>query len=329
MMPGSQDMTRRAVLGGLVAVGLPACSAPRPKEAANSSDPSPEASPSPEGTLTPAQAYAPLPGEVRPACKKTAADAVQRALTWSDSDGRDVFQRLADLPDGDRIAESLRPLATDDAACVTSVAYPQYGGLNSRLSSASVMLVGRQTFLRQGGGQPRAREFILDMRLSLRGSDWRITSIEIGQTPPAGNPDPETGRLLANPHVRLPEPARADLEAAVIIPEVATLLNALSHSWRLDVQVLRTGHPRNVFATDRISNHTRGRAIDIWAINGTPVVKATRSLWEPVLKEAARLGSTEVGGPGLPERATNLPPVFFTNPTHEDHLHLGFEPVRR
>ncbi|NNM47848.1 hypothetical protein [Knoellia koreensis] len=218
---------------------------------------------------------------------------------------------------------------TDDTASVTSVVYPQYGGLNATLTSASVMLVGRQTLLGRDEDRPRSREFIVDVRLSGRDNAWRVTGATIGRTPPAGETDAETRRLLANTRVSLPEPARADLQAADISDEVVALLNALSQSWRLDVQVLRTGHPRNVFGTDRMSNHTRGRAVDIWAINGTPVIGAPRSLWEPVLKEAARLGSTEVGGPRLPERSTGLPAVFFTNPTHQDHLHLGFEPDKK
>ena len=32
-------------------------------------------------------------------------------------------------------------------------------------------------------------------------------------------------------------------------------LDTLSRSWRLHVQVLRSGHPLNVYGTKRLSNH--------------------------------------------------------------------------
>ena len=311
-------------------MGLSACSTSPGQESRGArgagGNPSPQPSSAGEATLPPARRYVPLGEEVRPKGKQTAARAIEQALTWTDSQGRDIARRLAHLPNATSIADMLQPLATEDAASVTSVIYPQYGGLNAKLTRASVMLVGRQTLLHQGRERPSVREFVVDVRLTARPSVWDITSATVGITPPPGEPGPEARALLANPRVGIPEPARADLEGAVISPKVAFLLNTLSESWRLDVQVLRTGHPRNVFGTTRVSNHTRGRAFDIWAINGTPVIRAARSLWEPVVKEAARLGSTEVGAPGLPEQSKGLRPVFFTNPTHQDHLHLGFEP---
>lgn len=331
MRATSLRVTRRGVLGALVAVGLSACSTPAKRGLGADAPASPSTTNRPmrRVTLPPAKAYMPLPDEVLPQCKKAAADAISRALTWSSSDGMGITRRLAGLPEGARLAAALRPLVSDDTASVTSVVYPQYGGLDATLTDASVMLVGRQTLLGRDEDGPRSREFIVDVRLSGGGNAWAVNGATIGQAPPAGETDNETRRLLANARVSLPEPARADLMAAIISPDVTALLNTLAQTWRLDVQVLRTGHPRNVFGTDRLSNHTRGRAVDIWAINGTPVIGAPRSLWEPVLKEAARLGATEVGGPGIPERSTRLPAVFFTNPTHRDHLHLGFEPDKK
>lgn len=328
----NRPVTRRDMLAALTVVGLSACSTPRvqgsPGGARTGAKPTLSSPPAQGASLPRARSYVPLRDEIRPRCKEAAARAIEQALTWSDSQGNAISRRLSGTPAAARVADMLRPLVTDDAASVASVIYPQYGGLNSALTKASVMVVGRQTLLGQGEDRPRVREFIVDVRLSASSGVWSVSSATVGIAPSPGELGPEARALLDNPRIRLPEPARADVAAAVISPDVVALLNTLSQSWRLDVHVLRTGHPRNVFGTNRVSNHTRGRAVDIRAINGIPVIGAERSLWEPVAKEAARLGSTEVGAPGLPEKTTKLPPVFFTNPTHKDHLHLGFEPKK-
>jgi uncharacterized heparinase superfamily protein len=92
--------------------------------------------------------------------------------------------------------------------------------------------------------------------------------------------------------------------------------------------VLRTGHPREVFGTARTSNHTHGRAVDVWRVDGRPVVDPAtpRALLRDVMVRAGRLGATEVGGPfdvDGPGRG------FFTDDVHRDHLHVGLTPGRR
>ncbi|MFD7834155.1 hypothetical protein [Streptomyces sp. NPDC059761] len=41
---------------------------------------------------------------------------------------------------------------------------------------------------------------------------------------------------------------------------------------RMSVSVVRSGHPLNVFGTGRPSDHPVGRAFDVWAVDGHPVV---------------------------------------------------------
>lgn len=334
MIPAEPGPKRRSVLSaGLATLGLAACSTPSPRRTAEAS---PEvtrsrvpSSGSSRPALQRAKPYEPLPREVIPRCKIAAAEAVTRALTWTGGSAGDAASRLDGVHNGAQLASALEPLLSDDDACVTSVVYPQYGGLNAALTSASVMVVGRQTLMGRDATAPRTREFIVDVRLSGKGREWSITSATVGKLAVAANPPATVRRLLENSRVFLPEPARADLSAGVISDEVVSIVERLSRQWRLSIQVLRTGHPLNVFGTDRLSNHSRGRAVDIWAIDGVPVIGSERDLWEPVIREAARLGSTEVGGPRLPLDANGLPSVFFTNATHQDHLHLGFEPSVR
>lgn len=328
-MPGPD---RRSVLTGIAGLGLAGCSAaertPKAKTSTGTTDGHTPSSRSPSVTLKPAEPYKALSSEVAPRCKLAAAEAVTRALTWTDGNAGDALSRLDGLHNGRQLVLALQPLLSDDDACVTSVVYPQYGGLNAALTSASVMLVGRQTLMRPDLARPRTREFIVDVRLSGTRQKWNITSAKVGRVPVPATAPAAAQRLLENSRVFLPEPARADLAAGAISKEVVTIVETLSQQWRLSVQVLRTGHPTNVFGTDRLSNHSRGRAVDIWEIDGVPIIGSARALWEPVIKEAARLGSTEIGGPQLPRDTNGLPSVFFANATHQDHLHLGFEPVK-
>jgi hypothetical protein len=281
------------------------------------------------GTLPAVRPYRPLPQEVLPECKTAAVAAVSKALTWAESDGAEAAARLGGGDHGRQLALAFRPLLRGEVASAMEPIYPQYGGLDDNRATASVMLVGRQLLLAEGASRPRAREFVVDVRLSRAGSRWAVTSARVGVPPRPARPDAAARELLTNGRIVLPEPARADVVSGGIGGEVTGLLNRLSSRWKLHVQVLRTGHPVNVFGTGRMSNHTRGRAVDIWAIDDTPLIGSPRSLWEPVVIEAARLGATEIGSPALPRGRAGLPPVFFANATHADHLHLGFEQSRR
>jgi hypothetical protein len=102
---------------------------------------------------------------------------------------------------------------------------------------------------------------------------------------------------------------------------VLTAMLALTKTYRIGVSVIRSGHPINVFGTDRPSDHPRGRAFDTWEIDGHPVVSlaTSRSLISSYMKAAERAGSYNVGGPVVLSGA-----AFFSDQTHHDHVHAGF-----
>ena len=95
------------------------------------------------------------------------------------------------------------------------------------------------------------------------------------------------------------------------------------------VTVLSTGHPHNVFNTDRVSGHTRGYAVDIYAVGGRTVARQRDGSSGPARRLAARLlarGAYQLGSPWI------LPPGArrsFTDVVHEDHLHLQQSPPGR
>lgn len=83
---------------------------------------------------------------------------------------------------------------------------------------------------------------------------------------------------------------------------------------------MRSGHPLDVFGTSRPSDHPLGRAVDVWALDSKPLVLPTNhALAASAMRLAVAYGAYNVGGPvhlGGPE--------YFSDQTHQDHIHLGF-----
>jgi len=103
---------------------------------------------------------------------------------------------------------------------------------------------------------------------------------------------------------------------------VLQCITTLARDHTLNVSVMRSGHPIYVFGTNRHSDHPRGRAVDIWSIDSRPVVHhVNRSLVIATMRRAAELGPYQVGGPVLLSGSNT---AYFSDQTHQDHIHLGF-----
>lgn len=261
---------------------------------------------------TPAE-WQPHENEVEVRCKLTAVRQVVAALTV---DGSAAGK---DLP------TALRPLAGQVEGVresVVEVVYPQYGGLTLDRRQASVMIVLDLITIPKADGAVTRTSISLDVRLRRRDS-WQITKVLIPEARQYAAPLPDgTDQLLRSQRIDLPREARLDLASGRIDPKVVRTLTALSERWRLGVLVLRAAHPENVFGTNRTSNHFRGRAVDIWALDRIPVIAHDQAPWREAMEAAAGEGADEIGGPadiGSPG------PPYFTNLVHQDHLHVGFE----
>jgi hypothetical protein len=249
---------------------------------------------------------------------------LEAALTWTpESSGvEQSARRIARTGQDPELVKRLSSRLTSDAASTLIITYPQYGGLTLEPAAASVMVVARQVLQREPGAAPREEGFTCDVRLRKVGRTWKVEDLILGAAPIPAQTNESVKALLANEQVVLPEAARLDLRSGVVDERLIALLSTLAQNWRLDVQVLRSGHPLNVFGTKRPSNHTAGRAVDIWALDGKPVVDHARAPWKAVMKAAARAGAQEIGGPAIPE--TGRGRTYFTDAVHQDHLHLAF-----
>lgn len=339
-------LRRRALLGSAMGLLLDGCSSSpgvgsgrRPETAASATTPAraaaissraamPGIAESPgaaAAALPPSTRYRTLPGEVEPACKQTAVRALTAALTWAPGESAGAVRaRLTAAGAAPGIAADLAPLMADYLASGLQVVYPQYGGLGPQLRDASVMLVARQVWRPTRGAGLSDRQLTVEVLLTRPGTQWTVGSVNVPQLPSAAARTPRTSeRLLSNRRVTIPDAAVADLRAGEIDARLVELLLQLSRRWRLHVQVLKSGHPTHVYGTRRISNHARGRAVDLWAVDDVPVIALPRIVWTAVMREAARLGADEVGGPDAVGPAGR--PPFFTNAVHKDHIHIGFD----
>lgn len=332
-------VTRRVVLGAAVAVVLGGCagdpSAPATTAPPTTGTPDPGTSdpgaqpgttgptPTASSTLPAVAAWAPGAEEPFPQLKQAATAFLERAGTWGASGQgtpEAVAARLVDAGVRADVAATAAVLAAPDAEGSTiRIGYPQSGGQTA--TDASVMTSLTQTLQRDGTVEER--QLTLDVRVQGAGAAWGAIGV-VPLTPLAGpgTLGPNATAVLENPRIRLPGAAEADLRTGALDETMLGILNGLGQHHDLDVAVFYDGHPPHVFATDRVSNHHVGRAVDIWAVDGRSVasLRQDTAFLDPVLVLAAQLGATEVGSP----YDRNGPKGgYFTDAAHQDHLHIG------
>lgn len=330
------DLTRRQVVTAALAGGvLTACSsrdAPAVGSTtvtgagASSSTPAPVttsgARPTPPGAALPAtHAWVARRGEVEPAVKARATRLVEAVGAWTGGRGdlASARARAAAAGFAPGLADELAPLLGPEPGAVVAVRDAQYGGILT--SSASVLVVVDQ-WRAHPDGTVTAGGTTLDVRLVAASPHWRVVRV-LPATP--GRAVARLTRaaraVLTQSRIRLPHAATADVRAGAIHDSVLTLLSGLAREHVVDVSVLRSGHPVHVFGTSRPSDHGRGRAVDVWALDGSALVlPAHHELAASAMRFAVVHGAYNVGGP-----VRLAGPRYFTNRTHQDHVHLGLD----
>ena len=261
-------------------------------------------------------------GEVSPQVKLRAVKLLETVASWSTATAglADARQRLRERGYDPDLVEPLAGLVGTGKAATAQVVMAQYGGILA--TSASVLAVLNQWVLGTGG-KVVAGGTTVDIRLAYQQPDWVVTDVFPANLPrPAAQLSKSARRVLNNPRITLPFAAAADVRSGQIHDSVLGAMNALSADFEVDVSVLKSGHPINVFGTTRQSNHTDGRAVDVWAIDNKPVIdQANQARVARFMRAAAATGTWQVGGPiNLDGDGT----AFFADDTHQDHIHMGF-----
>lgn len=259
--------------------------------------------------------------DVNPAVKARATELVEAVGTWSvggqgAESARARVRALGLLPD---LAQRAGALLADAPQAVTNVTFAQYGGILT--DTASVLVICDQ-WLQNADGTVTQRGTTVDVRLTKGTPRWNVTAF-YPATPRRAAPQLPAlaARILNNTRIRLPVAAAADVRSGTVSSNVLQALASLSKDHTIDVSVVESGHPINVFGTDRPSDHPRGFAVDIWKIDDRPVVDpATYDVVAQLMRTGISQGAYQAGGP------VQLSPssTYFSDNTHKDHIHLGF-----
>jgi hypothetical protein len=353
--PRPPEVGRRAVLLGAAAMGLVGCT----EAAAPSGDATPAVGrgiPSPPRstttstiatptiatptTATPSTTSAPpplppgrvfpiAPNEPEPVAKERAVRLVEATSSWGPG-GRDAVQvatRLAAQgvsgPRSGTFAAATAPFRgtsrSPGSEATSAVIAVQYGGLTATTAS---LLVTFEQWTRDASGAVVRGGAGADVRLTKEQGQWQVTEVFAATPAPPVQPVPAlVQQVLSNQRIRLPPAAAADIAAGNLRPKPMQTLLALARDYDIDVSIVFKPHPDNVFATNRLSDHTRRRAWDVWAVNGQAVIAESTpdTLVDGFLHDAKDAGAYNLGGPRLLAGAG-----FFSDRTHRDHCHVAF-----
>ena len=301
-----------------------------PGSGASSTPPAPPATPTipPEPPLPTASPWPLARTEVEPLAKASAVRLLEALGTWPRGQrGPGPARQRAraqDVPPARaaHLVSRAAPLLTPAPEATVRVIAAQYGGLAG--DRASVLVPLRQ-WRRAADGSVVDGGATVDVRLTRAPSGWQVRDL-LPSCPgrPLARPGPLIRRTVTHDRIHLPPAAEADIRAGHLRPAPLRALLTLAESYDIDVSVVRTGHPRNVFGTGRLSDHTRMRAFDVWAVNGRTVIDPTTpdALIDGFMRAAARAGAYRVGGPRLLGRGGG---TYFSDRVHRDHLHIAFD----
>lgn len=266
------------------------------------------------------------PGEAEayPNAKRRAARVVERLTTYErgSEPGRVAAATARQFgAERSRLMDATRQLVRRDVESLGTVVYPQLGGV--RPDAASVMVVFDQSL-----DGPRGRWIerrTVDVRLRLVAGQWSLDRLGSGGGSPVARLDElseEAVNVLEHPSIELTDSARWDIYDGTVDDRLLVLMASIADRHEIAVTTLSTGHPNNVFGTTRTSNHTRGRAVDIFSVDGQLVVdqrdkgSAAHSLTRWVFEQ----GVSELGSPWALDGYNGR---SFTDIVHADHIHVA------
>lgn len=307
-------------LAGLVAAGLLLGSCSRGKDVSGVDDPAIERPSTTVVQLEPVAPYVVSPLEPAADLKQVAVDVVSTIGTYATgSDARSAAARVGPALAAEALADGSPLLGAE--ASVVEVIYPQLGGLTD--AEASVMVVLRHRT--RNGNTVRSTTRTVDVRLRRTPAGPMVIGFGSFGGDAAGTESPTSTaqRVVANNRIDLPDSARWDILAGRVDERVLNVLDDLAATYSLNITVFSSGHPIHVFGTDDVSNHTQGRGVDIWGVDGASVfaLRGSAALAD-IASRAIAAGMTEVGGP-IDIDGSGGP--SFTNTLHQDHVHLAYD----
>jgi hypothetical protein len=130
--------------------------------------------------------------------------------------------------------------------------------------------------------------------------------------------------LLATDAIAFSPAAADDIAHGVADRRLVRLLAWIAQRHQIVVSVIKSGHPRYVTGTHKVSNHWYGRAATISEVDGQAVAPGSASaaaLWDQLQVAPKALRPDEIGAPW--SVATN--PRLFSGPGEQAEIHVGFD----
>lgn len=235
---------------------------------------------------------------------------------------QDIVARLPERTSPEAAMPAALALHHEGSWSRGAIVYPQFGGLLPE--RASVMIVVEQTIGTPSGIRTEVRA--LDIRVGRDDEGWVFEQLASDGGEPVPRPDvlsPEAQAVLDNPRIELPDSARWDIHAGRVAPELLALMARAAEKAPFGVIVFDSGHPWNIFGTDRMSDHSRGVAVDVHRIGERLVIddRAEGSqthdfvTWLYDQPDLANIGS--------PWALDGFGGRSFTDLLHQDHLHIA------
>ncbi|MEM7140734.1 MAG: hypothetical protein AAF548_06835 [Actinomycetota bacterium] len=210
-----------------------------------------------------------------------------------------------------------------------TVEYVQLGGhLNGRISNIVVI---RQDIGIDGDAEPsRIERRVMEVRLARDAAGaWRLETIASAGGDAVERPadlSEIAAAVVDHDRIDLPDTAAWDIYRGLIDRQVLQVMLDIADRTPYAVVVLQTGHSYNVFGTDRVSNHSVGRAVDIYKLDDELVVDSHDTSSDFYALSEWIVSRDDIREFGSPWKFPGAVAHTFTNEVHHDHLHIGVNP---
>jgi hypothetical protein len=262
--------------------------------------------------------------------KTVAGQIAQRLLTYDPDTSRaqlaaEVVTAEDQIPG---VVDAIQPAFHHGLWSRATVVYPQLGGLTD--DQASVMVVVRQRF----GDDDETTDTVtrtMDVRLMRSDGEWVFEGLASAGGEMAPRPadlsDLAT-TVVDHPHIILSDSARWDIYRGWIASDLLRLMRDLGDQWTYHVATLVSGHPHDVFGTDKMSRHTSGHAVDVYRIEEARVIDDRSEASVTHSTVAGWCTRDDVSSIGSPWRFEDSEGTCrsFTDRVHQDHIHISVAP---
>lgn len=276
--------------------------------------------------------FEPTDNEVQPEAKRLGTSVAYAATNYEA--GATVDDVLGMLPAAsasmaDAMAAEVQIVHHPGKWSRGTVEYAQLGGhLNGRIS---IFVVIRQEVGVEGSGEAeRVETRTMEVRLArTEAGAWGLETIASAGGQPVARPadlSPVAAAVVDHELIDLPDTSAWDIYAGFIDQQLLRVMLDMAERTPYSVVVLQTGHAYNVFGTDRVSNHSVGRAVDIYKLESELVVDAHDPSSEVYALSEWVVSRYDIREFGSPWKFPDAVAHTFTNEVHHDHLHIGVNP---